>query len=568
MSHALAAIVPSYNHYRHIGGVIDALKTHGLRIFIIDDGSAEPAKSELAKLHDPAGGVTLHRQPENGGKGAAVMAGFRLAAAEGFTHALQIDADGQHDLAALPALIELAALHPDTLISGQPIYDETIPTSRKMARWITHVWVWIETLSMAITDSMCGYRIYPLAPALAVIESERVGHYMDFDTEIMVRMNWRGTPVRMLPIHVTYPEDNTSNFRLGADNWLITRMHTRLVFGMLLRLPQILRNRAGRPPPETARHWGRLNERGAALGLKFLLGVYRLAGWRFCWVCLQPVLLYFFLTGGTQRRASRDYWRRLYAAKGEAREPGLGQLWRHYQSFGRMALDKLAAWHGQIASEALMQDDLALLDQMVRRKQGMMVVTSHLGNVDILRAVGASRGIDNITVFAHTRNAVRFNRLLGETNPAAAVDIMEVEDIGPATLIELEEKLAAGNWIVIAGDRISLSGGKRIRMIDFLGDPAPFSEGAWIMAALLGCPVYVLHCLREGDRHRILFEKLTDRVTRSRGADNGLKGPMTEYAGILQEICLKYPEQWYNFYDFWAIPENFGPPDKKNEETK
>lgn len=567
MSHALAAIVPSYNHYRHIGGVIAALKAHGLRIFIIDDGSTEPAKSALKVLDDPASGVTLHRQHKNGGKGAAVMAGFRLAAAEGFTHALQVDADGQHDLEALPALMELSALHPEALISGQPVYDETIPTSRKMARWITHVWVWIETLSTQITDSMCGYRIYPLAPAMVVIESERVGHYMDFDTEIMVRMNWRGTPVRMFPVHVTYPEDNTSNFRLGADNWLITKMHTRLVFGMLARLPQILRNRSG-GKGETARHWGRLNERGVALGLKIMLGIYRLAGRRFCWICLQPVLLYFFLTGTPQRRASRDYWRRLYAAKGQPREPDLWQIWRHYRSFGSMALDKLAAWHGQIRTSDLVHDDLTGLDAVANRKDGVMVVTSHLGNVDILRAVGASRGINNITVFAHTRNAVRFNRLLSEANPAAAIDIMEVEDIGPATLIELEEKLAAGNWIVIAGDRISLSGSKRIRRLDFLGEPAPFSEGAWIMAALLGCPVYVLHCLREGEKHRILFEKLTDRVTRSRGTENGLQGPMVAYAAILQEICLKYPEQWYNFYNFWAIPENFSPPDEKSKETK
>lgn len=567
MSNTLAAIVPSYNHHRHIGGVIAALRAHGLRVFIIDDGSAEPAKSALAALDDPAGGVTLHRMEENGGKGAAVMAGFRFAAAERFTHALQIDADGQHDLVALPALMELSALHPEALISGQPIYDKTVPKSRKMARWITHVWVWIETLSTAITDSMCGYRIYPLAPALAVIESETVGHYMDFDTEIMVRMHWRGTPVRMLPIHVTYPEDNISNFRLGADNWLITKMHTRLVFGMLARLPQIFRNRSDKSP-DTARHWGRLSERGVTLGLKILLGAYRLAGRRFCWVCMQPVLLYFFLTGGTQRRASRDYWRRLYATKGEPREPSLWQIWRHYRAFGAMALDKLAAWQGQIEEKDLLQEDVAALDRVVERKEGVMVVTSHLGNVDILRAVGAGRGINNITVFAHTRNAVRFNRLLSDANPAAAIDIMEVEDIGPATLIELEEKLAAGNWVVIAGDRISLSGGKRIRMLDFLGEPAPFSEGAWIVAALLGCPVYVLHCLREGEKHRILFEKLTDRVTRSRGAENGLQRPMTEYTGILQEICLEYPEQWYNFYDFWALPDNFGLQDKNQEETK
>lgn len=565
MSFSLAAIVPSYNHYRHIEKVIDALKGQGLRVFIIDDGSQEPAKSALEKLHDPEQGVTLHRQPQNAGKGAAVMAGFRLAVAEGFSHALQIDADGQHEVAALPALIELATLHPDALISGQPIYDASIPLSRKFARWITHVWVWIETLSMRITDSMCGYRIYPLKAAIEVIDQERVGHYMDFDTEIMVRMHWRGALVKMLPIHVTYPEDNISNFRLGADNWLITKMHTRLVFGMIARVLQILRDRRGEA--QEPRHWGRIGERGAALGLKFLFSLYRIAGRRLCWYAMQPVLLYFFVTGREQRSASRTYWRRLYATKGETQEPNLRQIWRHYRSFGSMALDKLAAWIGDIRISDIVEGDLVELDRLAKRKPGIVIITSHLGNVDILRAVGASRGVDNLTVFAHTRNAVLFNQILSEANPAATVDIMEVQDIGPATLIELEEKLAAGNWIVIAGDRIPLEGGKRIRNIDFLGEPAPFSEGAWIIAALLGSPVYALHCLQEGEKYRILFDKITDHVKRGRPPNDGLEVPMQEYARILQENCLKYPEQWYNFYDFWSIPGQEAISDRNIKET-
>ncbi|MZR32217.1 glycosyltransferase family 2 protein [Sneathiella litorea] len=565
MSFSLAAIVPSYNHYRHIATVVDALQAHGLRIFIIDDGSQEPAKSALAQFDDPAQGITLHRQPENGGKGAAVMAGFRLAADEGYTHVLQIDADGQHDLEALPALIQLAEIHPEALISGQPIYDETVPVLRKFARWITHVWVWIETLSTVITDSMCGYRIYPLRAAVDIIDRETVGYYMDFDTEIMVRMYWRGTPVRMLPIHVTYPEDNISNFRLGADNWLITKMHTRLVFGMLRRLPKFPFNR--KEDSRSLSHWGRINERGATLGLKILFSIYRIAGRRICWYAMQPVLLYFFATGREQREASRIYWRRLYLARGEDREPSLLDIWRHYRSFAAMALDKLAAWLGTIQINDIFSEDLASLDALANRKPGIMVVTSHLGNVDILRAVGAARGIKNITVFAHTRNAVRFTNILSKANPAATVDIMEVQDIGPATLIELQEKLAAGNWVVIAGDRIPLEGSKRIRMLDFLGAPAPFSEGGWLIAALLGSPVYALHCLRDGEKFRILFDKITDRVNRPRPPKDGLEAPMTEYVRILQENCQKYPDQWYNFYDFWAVPEQINMPDKKHEET-
>tara|TARA_R100000005_G_C4998799_1_gene205458 strand:+ start:997 stop:2697 length:1701 start_codon:yes stop_codon:yes gene_type:complete len=565
MSFSLAAIVPSYNHYRHIQTVIAALREQNLRIFIIDDGSAEPAQSALAELHDPERGITVNRQETNGGKGRAVMAGFRLAASEGFSHALQIDADGQHDLHALPAMIEIAKMHPHSLISGEPVYDDTIPPARKFARWITHVWVWIETLSMEITDSMCGYRIYPLAPTLALMESERIGYYMDFDTEIMVRLHWRGVKVRMLPVSVTYPPDNSSNFRLGMDNWLITKMHTRLVFGMLTRLPMLIRRQ--RPTESERPHWGRIDERGMAFGLNFLLAAYRLLGRHICWILMQPVLLYFFLTGTAARSASRDYWRRLLAMKGTETDVGLWQLWRHYRSFGAMALDRLAAWLGHIRLADLDRDDLLRLDSPGTEGQGILVVTSHLGNVDVLRAVGAARGIDNVTVFAHTRNAARFTEILNRANPAAAVNVQEVEDIGPATLIELQEKLQAGNWIVIAGDRIPLGESKRIRMMDFLGTPAPFSEGAWLIASLLGCPVYSLHCLREDGKFRILFEKITDRVVRGRPPRDGLAAPMSAYVQQLEQGCLRYPEQWYNFYDFWALPGQRLRPEEKNKEN-
>ncbi|MCF8467620.1 MAG: glycosyltransferase family 2 protein [Sneathiella sp.] len=561
MSFSVAAIVPSYNHYRHIGNVVAALRGQNLRIFIIDDGSAEPAKSALAALHDPAQGITLHRLDQNGGKGGAVMEGFQLAAAEGFTHALQVDADGQHDLTALPGLIALAETHPDALVSGQPIYDATIPAARKIARWITHVWVWVETLSAQITDSMCGYRVYPLKSALDVMDSEPVGHYMDFDTEIMVRMNWRGTPVVMLPVNVTYPPDNSSNFRMVADNWRITKMHTRLVFGMLRRLPRLLMNR--RREPAGATHWAGLNERGALLGLWLMFAFYKIAGRRLCGYAMQPVLLYFFLTGSEQRRASRDYWRRLYAYRGEAREPDIWQLWRHYRSFGRMALDKVAAWLGDITPADLLIDDAGELDRIAATRTGVVVFTSHLGNVEVSRALAEKRGANRITVFAHTRNAMRFNRLLAAYNPASAIHVMEVEDIGPATLIELEERLARGDWIVIAGDRIPLSGDKRITEMAFLGAPARFSEGPVIIASLLKCPVYVLNCMAEGQNYRIFFEKISDQIVLSRRREEDIREPLAEYVRILQETCQKYPDQWYNFFDFWALPGKSGK-DKEN----
>lgn len=126
------------------------------------------------------------------------------------------------------------------MICGYPVYDDSVPRARLYGRYATHIWVWINTLSFAIKDSMCGLRIYPLAATLRVVERQRIGRRMDFDTEIAVRLYWSGMGVVNLPTRVRYPEDGVSHFRVWRDNLLISAMHTRLFFGMLWRSPKLL----------------------------------------------------------------------------------------------------------------------------------------------------------------------------------------------------------------------------------------------------------------------------------------------------------------------------------------
>lgn len=239
----VCAVVPSHNHWTVLGSIVGRLRALDLPVLIVDDGSAEPAASAIARLHAPDDGVTVRRFDVNRGKGVAVTEAFRQAWEAGYSHAVQVDADGQHDLEALPALLGLAARHPDALVTGLPRYDASVPLGRKVGRWITHVWVWIETLSFRISDSMCGFRVYPLDAVRTLLAGETVGRRMDFDTEIMVRLFWRGTPVLGIPVSVTYPPDNISNFDLLRDNWRISVMHSRLVISMLPRLPSILARR-------------------------------------------------------------------------------------------------------------------------------------------------------------------------------------------------------------------------------------------------------------------------------------------------------------------------------------
>ncbi len=237
-------VVPVYDHEHAIGATIEHLLPHGVPIQLVDDGSRESCAQvlrELAQRH--AGRVWLHRLPENGGKGAAVIAGLREAASRGATHALQIDADGQHDAADVPRFLAESAAHPLAIINGQPVYDESVPTGRLIGRYATHVWVWINTLSLDIADSMCGFRVYPLTATLAMLDRERVGLRMDFDVEVIVRLHWAGVPVRNLPTRVTYPLDGVSHFDVWRDNVRISKMHARLFFGMLWRAPRVLWHR-------------------------------------------------------------------------------------------------------------------------------------------------------------------------------------------------------------------------------------------------------------------------------------------------------------------------------------
>ncbi|MDV7341026.1 glycosyltransferase [Terasakiella sp. A23] len=551
MTVKLCAVVPSHNHYLVIEEVVKGLRASSLPVFILDDGSSEPTKSTLAQLHDPNNKIFVTRFDQNRGKGCAVIEAFRIAKAAGYTHAVQVDADGQHDVEALPRLLGLAKDHPEALVSGQPIYDETIPKSRKIARWITHFWVWIETLSFQISDSMCGYRVYPLAESLNVADEETVGQRMDFDTEIMVRLFWRGTPTIMTPVKVTYPENNTSNFDVVADNVRITKMHTRLVFNMLFRLPSVLKNRPKKP--KIASKWATIDERGMAWGLKFLATTYKLLGYRVCWVVMQPILFYFFVTGSVQRKASRQYWEKIYAAEGRVEKPGLLQLWSHTRSFGRMALDKFSAWMGDVTESDLIIPNEEELEAVIAQDKGVLVFASHLGNIEICRALSKSRNDVKITVFAHTKHAVKFNELLSAYNPDAAMDVVEVTDMGPSTAIDLQERLDAGEWVVIAGDRTPVDGDKRLSYVPFLGKDAPFSQGPMILAALLKCQVYSMICMKEDDKYRVFFEKLSDQVTLPRKTrKEALDQEIGQYARLLERHCKKYPHQWYNFFDFWA----------------
>jgi len=241
-------VIPVFNHAAVICSTVEQILAHGLPCILVDDGSDAACANTLrsvAQAHPQA--VTLLRLPLNQGKGAAMAEGLRRAAAIGFTHALQIDADGQHQVADMPLFLARAKAQPEAVICGCPVYDESVPKGRLIGRYATHIWVWINTLSFDIRDSMCGFRVYPLASVCELLSTTPLGQRMDFDSDVIVRLHWRGVPVVNQPTRVVYPVGGISHFRLWRDNVLISRMHTVLFFGMLRHLPMLLRRKLGGP---------------------------------------------------------------------------------------------------------------------------------------------------------------------------------------------------------------------------------------------------------------------------------------------------------------------------------
>ena len=543
MSFKPCAVIPVYNHHTSLARITAALRGYGLPVILVDDGSDAATKQVLQALAAGEAGVACLTLPRNSGKGGAVLAGLEEAATRGYSHALQIDADGQHDLADVSAMLALAEQHPGHLISGAPQYDESVPAARFYGRYLTHGLVWLHSLSLSLRDSMCGFRVYPIAASLALARRVHIGRRMDFDTDIMTRLYWAGTESLFLPTHVRYPEDGISHFRMFADNGRMAWLHLRLFLGMLPRAPKLIhRNltRGHRP------HWARIGERGSLLGLRFVGFCDRLLGRGVGHAILYPVTAYFFLTHPRARRASRQF----LAAAGLA--PSLRNSFKHFMQFSLAILDKVAAWYDPARIPVLFPER-AVLSQAVAGGRGVLLLSAHLGNLELARALSTLIPGLKVNALVYTSNAQKINAMLEETSDAYALRLIYVQEIGPDTALLLREKIAAGEVVVIVGDRTPVTELSPVVEAEFLGRPAPFAIGPYVLAHVLECPVYLFFCTREGPGYTIHLEPFATHIRLPRQARSAAAaGWAQRYADRLADYARRFPLQWYNFYDFWA----------------
>ena len=543
MSFKPCAVIPVYNHHTSLVRITAALLAHGLPVILVDDGSDTATKQVLHELAAGDGRINCLALAENGGKGGAVLAGMRRARERGYSHVLQIDADGQHETADIPAMLALAEQHADRLISGAPQYDASVPAARFYGRYLTHALVWVHTLSFTLKDSMCGFRIYPLQPSLTLAGHVRIGRRMDFDTDIMVRLYWAGTESLFLPTRVRYPEDGVSHFRMVADNGRMAWLHLRLFCGMLLRAPGLIHRSFGRG---AARHWARIGERGSLGGLRFLGLCDRVLGRPLTHLMLYPVTAYFFLTHPRARRASR----RFLASAGTA--PTLSNSFRNFMHFSLSILDKVAAWHDprRVRVEFPGHEQLS---RALTGGRGVLLLSAHLGNLELARALSTHIPGIRVNALVYTSNAQKMNAMLEKTSTDYSLRLIYVQQIGPDTALMLREKIAAGEVVVIVGDRTPVADHSPVVKATFLGKPARFAIGPYVLAHVLECPVFLFFCLQQGRGYRLYLEPFAEHIRLPRrGRDAATAAWAGRYAARLADYASRFPLQWYNFYDFWG----------------
>jgi len=562
----ITGLVPTYDNPVTIRRVVEQLRGHLDHVVVVDDGSGPEGRSACEALARDGLADVIHR-PQNGGKGAAVKTGLARAHALGFTHALQVDADGQHDLDDVPRFVEAARRSPNALVLGSPRFDETAPAARRSGRRVTAFWVGLEVGGRdVIEDALCGFRVYPVAEALA---ARPRGNRMEFDPEIAVRMVWRGLPVRNLPTRVRYvapDEGGVSHFRMVRDNVAISALHARLCVERTVtrffraltlgRWPAPPRPAAASlpaatstaPEPARAATWRDLPERGSVLGIWLLVRIATLFGRAPARLLVRPVALYYALAAPGARRAANGFLRRV----GEP--TGFWPAHRQILRFAQVSLDALFFVQGRLAPFEITRDGHEHLAALRDSGTGAVLLGAHLGSFQALRGQSRNESL-RLHPLVFTAHAERYNAVLRRLDPASTTELVHIDDEDMGFVLRLRRLVEDGGIVAILADRVA-PGGRSVE-VDFLGGRARLPAGPYLLAASLRCPVYfTCGIYRDPNRYELHCEPFADPIDLPRGRrDEALREHAQRYADTLARYSRSAPDNWFNFYDFWIDGE-------------
>ena len=565
-----AFLVPFYNHPQNIKALITALKTYELPVVVVDDGSDEASKQILAEL-ERTEGILLLTRAQNGGKGIAMKDGFKFASERGFSHVLQIDADFQHDAALIGEFLRQSEAHPQSIVCANPIYGDDAPKSRVHGRKITNFWVAINTLSLGIKDAMCGFRIYPLEQLKKAAAKSKTSR-MEFDIEILVNAARQGVDMRWIDTCVRYEKGGISHFKMLRDNALISLMHAKCFFslpkfmldkiwrtcGLNLSKSANFKNGANdaqnlKKPQENSEQnlWWKKQERGGAFFLRPSLFLVQILPEFILKLIVKIVVWFYYIFSKNERENIAEFRRNLSKFAGSQTLNGTS-VFSHFEAFGGAICDKFRVWKGKIKDSELEIIDLGRIkSELIGAKKGQILLTAHLGNVEICKALSARVDGFRMVILAYDKNSREFNEVLKRISQNdGSVRMMLVNELDVAAMLELKNIVESGEHIGIMGDRTPIGGDKAAR-VKFLGKEANFNYGPYLIAGILGVKISSLWCQKIEGKFRIELVPLASAVKLGRDRAAAVREYLQIYVRELENRCRQTPAQWFNFFDFW-----------------
>ena len=565
-----AFLVPFYNHPQNIKALIAALKAYELPVIVVDDGSDEASKQILAEL-ERTERILLLTRTQNGGKGIAMKDGFKFALERGFSHILQIDADFQHDAALIGEFLRESEAHPQSIVCANPIYGDDAPKSRVHGRKITNFWVAINTLSLGIKDAMCGFRVYPLEQLKKAAAKSKTNR-MEFDIEILVNAARQGVDMRWIDTYVRYEKGGVSHFKMLRDNALISLMHAKCFFSLPkfmlgkiwracgLNLSKSANFKDGandaqnlKKSQENAEQnlWWKKQERGGAFFLRLSLFLAQILPEFALKLIVKIVVWFYYIFSKNERKNIAEFRRNLSEFAGSQTLKGTS-VFSHFEAFGGAICDKFRVWKGKIKDSELEIIDLERIkSELIGAQKGQILLTAHLGNVEICKALGARVDGFRMVILVYDKNSREFNELLKHISQNdGSVRMMQVNELDVAAMLELKNIVESGEHIGIMGDRTPLGGDKAAR-VKFLGKEASFNYGPYLIAGILGVKISSLWCQKIGGKFRVELVPLASAVKLGRDKAAAAREYLQIYVRELENRCKQTPAQWFNFFDFW-----------------
>ena len=531
-------VIPSKDNVATIVEVAAACRAHEVEVVVVDDGCVDGTGDAARAVP----GVTVLAHPHNMGKGAALNTAFHHAWGAGHTHAICLDADGQHDPADVPTFVEKCRDDPWAIHAG--VRDmSTAPGRSQFGMKFSNWWTWVET-GHRLGDTQCGFRAYPLEPVLRLGLGD--GRY-EWEVEVLVRSLWQGVAVRDLPCRVFYPpeEERVSSFRPFWDNVRISLLNTRLVTLRVLWPPTWI----NRVPPPGGEWRGR--HLGALWGWRFFVGMIRLLGRGPTHAAMVVMSAFYLVFAKPHRDGVLAYLSRARAA-GLAVKPGWLDAWRIFHAFACSIVDRFVLLVRGPQAFTIVHEGTTEAKRTLET-QGAIFLTAHMGNPDLgataLQTVEFQRPVN---VLQYTDGDDPYMALLREYLPEGqaprVISLNAGEDLAS---LEVIRALRRGEIVAIKGDRVV---DERTVEVELLGATVRLPTGPFLLAALAKAPLFVLGCFHEGDgAYRVIAgEPWQLRFTSRKDRQADLQRWTQRFASQLEAWARRYPHQWYNFHDPWG----------------